>query len=163
MVLGSCSRNGPCAAVQLIPSHPARLTAPSAKPEAQPHDHVEVGSFLGRRPERAQLAIQGQAPQRRRGRAVNRFVPLLALPLLIGAGPAQVIDGDTLDLAGERIRLIGIDAPEGNQTCQRNGRPWECGDDATAALGELVAGAEVHCNVLGRDRWGRGLAVWLRR
>jgi endonuclease YncB( thermonuclease family) len=34
------------------------------------------------------------------------------------AGTARVIDGDTLDLAGTRIRLFGIDAPEGGQTCR---------------------------------------------
>lgn len=26
-------------------------------------------------------------------------------------GPARVIDGDTIDIAGHRIRLVGIDAP----------------------------------------------------
>jgi endonuclease YncB( thermonuclease family) len=31
------------------------------------------------------------------------------------AGPVRVIDGDTLDVAGERVRLWGIDAVEGNQ------------------------------------------------
>ena len=38
------------------------------------------------------------------------------------AGPARVIDGDTIDIAGERIRLHGIDAPESGQTCHRDGK-----------------------------------------
>jgi endonuclease YncB( thermonuclease family) len=36
---------------------------------------------------------------------------------------------------------------------------WACGDDATAALRELVARAVVRCDVLGHDRWSRGLGV----
>ena len=72
---------------------------------------------------------------------------------------ARVIDGDTLDVAGERIRLLGLDAPEGKQVCQRDGRPWQCGDDATAALRGLMAGRPVHCDVKGRDRYQRALAV----
>ena len=44
-------------------------------------------------------------------------------------GPARVIDGDTLDIAGTRIRLHGIDAPEAQQSCQHGaGRPYGCGD-----------------------------------
>jgi endonuclease YncB( thermonuclease family) len=68
---------------------------------------------------------------------------LLALILLVVAASAsaetlRVIDGDSLEVAGENIRLIRIDAPEGRQLCQRAGREWRCGDDATAALGQLV-------------------------
>jgi endonuclease YncB( thermonuclease family) len=71
---------------------------------------------------------------------------LLALILLVTAPAAlaqqaYVLDGDTLDLAGERIRLWRVDAPEGSQVCQRAGRAWACGADATAALETLVARA----------------------
>ena len=34
------------------------------------------------------------------------------------AGQASVIDGDTLELHGTRIRLRGIDAPESSQLCR---------------------------------------------
>ncbi len=50
------------------------------------------------------------------------------------AGGAFVIDGDTLTVAGQRIRLYGIDAPEFHQLCQRDGEPWRCGQAATVAL-----------------------------
>ena len=41
--------------------------------------------------------------------------PVVARAEITGA--ARVIDGDTIDIAGERIRLHGIDAPESGQTC----------------------------------------------
>jgi len=52
---------------------------------------------------------------------------LLAVAASASAEAARVIDSDSLELAGEDIRLLGIDAPEGRQLCQR-GRsrvaPW---------------------------------------
>ncbi len=74
-------------------------------------------------------------------------------------GPAIVTDGDSLRIGEERIRLIGIDAPEKRQTCRERGRKWRCGVEAREALRELVRGRTVTCDVLGRDRWKRALAV----
>ena len=43
---------------------------------------------------------------------------VLALPAHADiTGPTRVIDGDTIELAGEYIRLQGIDAPEMKQIC----------------------------------------------
>mgnify|MGYP006275379597 CR=1 FL=1 len=54
------------------------------------------------------------------------------------AGIASVIDGDTIQIHGRRIRLFGIDAPESQQFCFRpNGEPWRCGQQASFALAEL--------------------------
>ena len=81
---------------------------------------------------------------------------LLALPAWEPAlaqtysGPATAIDGDTLDMTGERIRLSGIDAPEARQSCQRNDEPWDCGKEAHALLASLVAGQSIECEQ--RDR-----------
>lgn len=74
-------------------------------------------------------------------------------------GAAVVIDGDTLSIAGERIRLRGIDAFERGQTCRRDGAGYDCGKAAAAALAGLVGGREVSCTGGGRDRYGRLLAV----
>ena len=75
------------------------------------------------------------------------------------AGYPTVVDGDTLRLNGERIRIIGMDAPEMNQTCtDANGRPWACGRVATQQLAALIAGNRVECTAKGRGHYGRTLA-----
>ena len=47
-------------------------------------------------------------------------------------GKPRIIDGDTIVIGDQRIRLHGIDTPEAKQTCQRqNGTEYRCGDMAT--------------------------------
>jgi endonuclease YncB( thermonuclease family) len=82
---------------------------------------------------------------------------VVAHPEIVGR--AHAVDGDTLDIGDERIRLIGIDAPEDGQTCQVAGEEWPCGDAATATLATMIGTAEVRCEVYGRDRYQRALAV----
>lgn len=73
--------------------------------------------------------------------------------------PARVIDGDTLDLNGSRIRLYGVDAPEAGQTCERNGSSWTCGAAATQALSDFISGRPVSCLEIERDRYGRAVST----
>jgi endonuclease YncB( thermonuclease family) len=75
-------------------------------------------------------------------------------------GIARVIDGDTIEIAGTRIRLEGIDAPEGDQQCtQAGGGTWRCGQVATAEMQRLVGPTPVRCDSRGTDRYGRMLAI----
>jgi endonuclease YncB( thermonuclease family) len=74
-------------------------------------------------------------------------------------GEARIIDGDTVEIEGERIRLHGIDAPESNQTCTIVGTEWTCGESATLALIDEIAGQSVTCKGGKRDRYGRLIAV----
>lgn len=74
-------------------------------------------------------------------------------------GLAVVNDGDTVTVGGERIRLRGIDAPEYNQSCRKEGADYPCGRQARQALAGLTASQQVICEGWERDRYGRLLAV----
>lgn len=73
-------------------------------------------------------------------------------------GRPQIVDGDSFHLDGEEIRLVGIDAPEGRQTCTRNGVAWACGEESRRRLQRLIGGKTVHCAAEKRDQHGRLLA-----
>jgi endonuclease YncB( thermonuclease family) len=66
-------------------------------------------------------------------------------------GTPEIIDGDTLELEGQAIRLYGIDAPELGQTCTIQGRAYDCGKIARTALLDLTAGVAVSCRVLAAE------------
>lgn len=72
----------------------------------------------------------------------------------------RAIDGDTLVLGGERIRLAGIDAPELHQDCQdSSGNAYPCGRRSADYLEDLASAGPVTCDPLGKDRYGRTLAT----
>lgn len=76
------------------------------------------------------------------------------------SGRATVIDGDTIEIDGTRIRLEGIDAPEAGQSCQGGWfGTWNCGGAATAQLRWLVGGRRIECESAGTDKYGRILGL----
>jgi endonuclease YncB( thermonuclease family) len=75
------------------------------------------------------------------------------------AGRASVIDGDTIAIHGERIRILDIDAPESSQPCIRpDGSDWRCGQQAALALADWIGARTVTCDTDKRDRYKRHLA-----
>jgi hypothetical protein len=74
-------------------------------------------------------------------------------------GRASVIDGDTIEVRGERIKLEGIDAPERGQLCEADGQRWRCGQQAALALADRVGTRNVTCTDRGTDNYGRVLAI----
>lgn len=79
-------------------------------------------------------------------------------------GRASVIDGDTVDLQGVRIRLNGIDAPESRQVCEDSkGGRYLCGSKAAEALRSHLAQSQpTRCELGERDRYGRYVAKCFR-
>lgn len=75
------------------------------------------------------------------------------------SGRADVIDGDTIDVGGQHIRLYGVDAPERGQSCFAEGVSWPCGREAARALADRVDGRQVVCTQRDRDRHGRSVAT----
>jgi len=75
-------------------------------------------------------------------------------------GTARVKDGDSLVVAGQQIRLQGIDAPEFKQTCRNlaDGHEWPCGRASATHLRRLIAKRQVTCVVEDIDKYGRSVA-----
>lgn len=99
-------------------------------------------------------------------------LPLAALALLLALntpsladsvhirGTPGITDADTLRIGTDRIRLHGIDAPERDQQClSADGMAYQCGQVATKALADFIAGRSVDCRVKDVDRYGRAVAV----
>ena len=83
--------------------------------------------------------------------------PSLAADLI---GQASIIDGDTLEIHGTRIRLWGIDAPESSQLCRDDdSNQYRCGAKAANELDAFIAGRPVDCSPVSQDQYGRTVAV----
>jgi endonuclease YncB( thermonuclease family) len=76
------------------------------------------------------------------------------------SGRARIVDGDSLEISGDSIRLFGIDAPERYQDCRNGaGRDYPCGRAAARALHAAIAGRPVTCAAVDRDRYDRDVAL----
>lgn len=74
------------------------------------------------------------------------------------SGVARAVDGDSLTVAGRRVRLFGIDAPEYRQTCRIGWSNWACGSDAAAAMRSMIDGRQLDCASVDHDVYGRTVA-----
>jgi endonuclease YncB( thermonuclease family) len=77
-------------------------------------------------------------------------------------GKASVIDGNTIEIHGQRIRLWGIDAPESDQLCRgSDSLHYQCGRMAASTLAGLFYAIPrpVICSPTGQDQYGRTVAT----
>lgn len=68
------------------------------------------------------------------------------------SGRAQMIDGNTIEVATVRVRLHGVDASESAQSCIAGGERWACGQRATLELAGKTSGQTVDCTERDKDR-----------
>jgi len=89
-------------------------------------------------------------------------VPLLATVAAADdlIGRASIVDGDTMEIHGTRIRLSGIDAPESSQLCRdADSKLYRCGARAANELSAFIAERLVSCTPVDRDRYERIVAI----
>jgi endonuclease YncB( thermonuclease family) len=90
-------------------------------------------------------------------------IPDISISNLLGPKPApvvgvaSVIDGDTIEVHGQRIRFNGIDAPESKQYCDdAKGFEYPCGRRSAEALDSFLAASRpVSCAFMTWDRYHR--------
>ena len=74
-------------------------------------------------------------------------------------GKPRIIDGDTIHIKSNKIRLHGIDAPETKQTCNIDNEEWYCGKQSTKELKKLINKQNVECVVNDIDVYNRYIAI----
>lgn len=75
------------------------------------------------------------------------------------SGVAEVVDGDTLRIGANQVRLAGVDAPEWSQPCKVGRATWFAGHEAAAWLKSRIEGRKVYCSVSATDRYKRKVAT----
>lgn len=74
--------------------------------------------------------------------------------------PVKVIDGDSLEIGSERIRLMGIDAPEYIQQCKnKKGKKYPCGITSKEHLQKLIGKNSITCKIHKKDQYERNLCT----
>lgn len=91
--------------------------------------------------------------------SVSVLLPVVAQANDEIAGHASVIDGDTVEIRSQRIRLWGLDAPEGKQRCVKDAKLWRAHVDSANALDGYLANRPITCTQRGIDRYKRIVAT----
>ena len=89
------------------------------------------------------------------------IINTLAFSKVLNASSSlKIIDGDTIILNSEKIRLYGIDTPEIKQTCTDNyGHTYLCGVKAKLELEKIIGSRKVSCIKKTKDRYKRSISI----
>lgn len=82
-----------------------------------------------------------------------------ALPFEPITGVPSIVDGDSIEIHGHRLRLFGIDAVESDQLCRRVNIAWRCGKDAAFALANKINNSPITCIGTKKDQYDRFLVT----
>ena len=74
-------------------------------------------------------------------------------------GEPEIIDGDTVHINNNKIRLHAIDAPEINQTCTKDQIIWNCGMQSKNFLKQIIDEEKITCRTTGRDKYKRYIGI----
>ena len=89
------------------------------------------------------------------------IINTLAFSKVLNASSSlKIIDGDTIILNSEKIRLYGIDTPEIKQTCtDKYGHTYLCGVKAKLELEKIIGSRKVSCIKKTKDRYKRSISI----
>ena len=105
--------------------------------------------------EKGTFVIDFRSVERKTMMTITLAIAILLLPAPSSAkdltslvGLARVIDGDAVEIAGERVHLQGVDTPEPDQECRNAGNvAYPCGQDATNALRARIGDDSIRCEI----------------
>jgi len=120
------------------------------------------GSDVSHLPADSEVKVEAPAISKEVAKQLGKKVtPTLVKKLTntILTGYPTVVDGDSLVIRNTPIRLIGVDAPEKNQTCIANGEEYKCGETSLKALKLLIGDKKVTCEDRGSGGYGRTLGL----
>ena len=91
--------------------------------------------------------------------AVMFFLAFFSTVPAYADGDVYVVDGDSLKLGEQNVRLAHIDAPEYYQTCKRADKStYNCGIKAREKLESLLKLGKLSCKTVGRDIYNRDMS-----
>lgn len=114
---------------------------------------IRLASAIGTGVTRVQLAMETPPQTQRDSTAFGE--PQTQRESALAGENVAVVDGETLRLSGQVVRLEGIAAPRRGEACRL---PTDCASAAATRLASLVRDRRVDCTVNGADKVGRAVA-----